>query len=55
MTFSTFSGLELSEAEGPAFDSKKELVFLCNWLNNIHVIPFEFSSGIIPLYSGTFG
>jgi hypothetical protein len=29
MTFSTFSGLELSEAEGPAFDSKKELIFLC--------------------------
>jgi hypothetical protein len=29
MTFSTFSGLELSEAEGPAFGSKNELVFLC--------------------------
>jgi hypothetical protein len=29
MTLSTFSGLELLEAEGPAFSSKKELIFLC--------------------------
>jgi hypothetical protein len=29
MTLSTFSGLELSEAEGAAFGSKKELIFLC--------------------------
>jgi hypothetical protein len=29
MTLSTFSGLELLEAEAPAFGSKKELIFLC--------------------------
>jgi hypothetical protein len=32
--------------------------FFTSWkstLNNIHVIPFEFNSGIIPLYSGPFG
>jgi hypothetical protein len=28
MTLSTFSGLELLEAEGPAFGSTKELIFL---------------------------